>query len=102
MDANLLVVSECIHGFGCNHHRAFLDRFEAAAAAGFKAVEFQVPYDYPGEDYKAAERTYISNLHAASNLAGHGLAGVIEPINKKRASCRTARAIRRRACMVIF
>lgn len=25
----------------------FLDRFEAAAAAGFKAVEFQVPYDYP-------------------------------------------------------
>ncbi len=119
----------------------FLDRFEAAAAAGFKAVEFQVPYDYPtaelsarlhsnalkmvlfdapmgawdrgdrglaavpgrekefrdglaqvieygsalgcdtvhlmagvvgpGEDYKTAERTYISNLrHAASMLAG--------------------------------
>lgn len=132
----------------------FLDRFEAAAAAGFKAVEFQVPYDYPaaglsarlrsnalkmvlfdapmgewergdrglaavpgreqefrdglakvieygnalgcdtvhlmagvvgpGEDYKAAERTYISNLrHAASTLEGHGIAGVIEPINKK-------------------
>lgn len=132
----------------------FLDRFEAAAAAGFKAVEFQVPYDYPtvelsarlrsnalkmvlfdapmgnwergdrglaavpgrekefrdglekvieyghalgcdtvhlmagvvgpGEDYKAAERTYISNLrHAASRLGGHGIAGVIEPINKK-------------------
>jgi hydroxypyruvate isomerase len=132
----------------------FLDRFEAAAAAGFKAVEFQVPYDYPtaelsarlrsnalkmvlfdapmgdwergdrglaavpgrekefrdglvkvieygaalhcdtvhlmagvvgpGEDYKAAERTYISNLrHAASMLEGHGIAGVIEPINKK-------------------
>ena len=132
----------------------FLDRFEAAAAAGFKAVEFQVPYDYPtaelsarlrsnalkmvlfdapmgdwergdrglaavpgrekefrdglakvieygnalgcdtvhlmagvvgpGEDYKAAERTYVSNLrHAASTLEGHGIAGVIEPINKK-------------------
>ncbi len=132
----------------------FLDRFEAAAAAGFKAVEFQVPYDYPaaelsarlrsnalkmvlfdapmgdwgrgdrglaavpgrerefhdslakvieygnalecetvhlmagvvgpGEDYKAAGRTYVSNLrHAASMLAGHGIAGVIEPINKK-------------------
>ena len=25
----------------------FLDRFEAAADAGFKGVEFQVPYDYP-------------------------------------------------------
>jgi hydroxypyruvate isomerase len=132
----------------------FLDRFEAAAAAGFKAVEFQVPYDYPaaelsarlrsnalkmvlfdapmgdwergdrglaavpgrekefydglakvieygnalgcdtvhlmagvvgpGEDYKAAERTYISNLgHAAATLREHGIAGVIEPINKK-------------------
>src|SRR5258706_11958206 len=132
----------------------FLDRFEAAAAAGFKAVEFQVPYDYPaaelsarlrsnavkmvlfdapmgewdrgdrglaavpgrekefrdglakvieygnalgcdtvhlmagvvgpGEDYKAAERTYISNLgQAAAALGEHGIAGVIEPINKK-------------------
>jgi hydroxypyruvate isomerase len=132
----------------------FLDRFEAAAAAGFKAVEFQVPYDYPpaelsarlranalqmvlfdapmgdwergdrglaavpgrekefrdslnkvvqygnalgcetvhlmagvvepSQDYKAAERTYISNLgHAASRLEQHGIACVIEPINKK-------------------
>jgi hydroxypyruvate isomerase len=132
----------------------FLDRFEAAAAAGFKAVEFQVPYDYPtdelnvrlrtyalkmvlfdapmgdwnrgdrglaavpgrekefreglakvveygtalgcdtvhlmagvvgpAEDFQAAERTYISNLrHAATLLGDHGIAGVIEPINKK-------------------
>ena len=132
----------------------FLDRFEAAAVAGFKAVEFQVPYDYPttelsarlqsnalkmvlfdapmrewergdrglaavpgrekefrdglakvieygnalgcdtvhlmagvigpGEDYKAAERTYFSNLgHAAATLREYGIAGVIEPINKK-------------------
>jgi len=132
----------------------FLDRFEAAAVAGFNAVEFQVPYDYPvaeltarlrsnalqmvlfdapmgdwergerglaavpgrekefrqslakvieyggalgcdtvhlmagvvgpGEDYKVAERTYISNLrYAASALEGHGIVGVIEPINKK-------------------
>ena len=132
----------------------FLDRFEAAADAGFKAVEFQVPYDYPtaelsarlrsnalkmvlfdapmgvwdrgdrglaavpgrekefldgltrvieygnalgcdtvhlmagvvgsGEDYKAAERTYISNLRLAAAVLGeHGIAGVIEPINKK-------------------
>lgn len=132
----------------------FLDRFEAAAAAGFKAVEFQVPYDYPvaelsarlranalkmvlfdapmgawdsgdrglaaapgrerefrdslakvieyggalgcdtvhlmagvvgpGADYALAERTYLENLrHAASVLDGHGIVGVIEPINKK-------------------
>ncbi len=57
MDANLLVVSECIHGFDCNHHRAFLDRFEAAAAAGFKAVEFQVPYDYPTAELSARLRS---------------------------------------------
>ncbi len=31
----------------------FLERFEAAAAAGFRAVEFQVPYDYPGGELKA-------------------------------------------------
>ena len=132
----------------------FLDRFEAVAVAGFKAVEFQVPYDHPtaelsarlrcnalkmvlfdapmgawdrgdrglaavpgrekefrdslakvieygnalacdtlhlmagvvgpGEDYQAAERTYVSNLGlAAAVLGGHGMTGVIEPINKK-------------------
>jgi len=27
----------------------FLDRFAMAAHAGFKAVEFQVPYDWPVE-----------------------------------------------------
>ncbi len=31
----------------------FLERFEAAAAAGFRAVEFQVPYDYLGRELKA-------------------------------------------------
>lgn len=132
----------------------FLDRFDAAAEAGFRAVEFQVPYDYPtaelvarlranglkmvlfdapmgnwdngdrglaavpgrerefrdslakvveygnalqcdtvhlmagvvgaSTDMAAAERTYVANLgHAAGFLAGHGIAGVIEPINKK-------------------
>ena len=80
----------------------FLERFEAAAAAGFKAVEFQVPYDYPSAELSARlhanglkmvlfdapmgdwERTYVANLrHAASMLAEHGIAGVIEPINKK-------------------
>jgi hydroxypyruvate isomerase len=42
----------------------FLDRFEAVAAAGFRAVEFQVPYDYPGAELKA-------------RLDGHGLQMVL-------------------------
>ena len=36
----------------------FLDRFEAAAAAGFKAVEFQVPYDYPAPELAARLRAH--------------------------------------------
>jgi 2-dehydrotetronate isomerase len=32
---------------------AFLDRFEAAAGAGFRAVEFQVPYDFPVGELRA-------------------------------------------------
>src|SRR5690349_984659 len=28
----------------------FLDRFQAAARVGFKAVEFQFPYDHPAAD----------------------------------------------------
>ena len=35
----------------------FLDRFEAAATAGFKAVEFQVPYDYPTAELTARLRS---------------------------------------------
>lgn len=30
----------------------FLDRFEAAANAGFKGVEFQVPYDFPKDELR--------------------------------------------------
>lgn len=36
-----------------NEH-SFPDRFQAAADAGFKAVEYLFPYDYPAEDVKAA------------------------------------------------
>ena len=32
----------------------FLDRFDAAAKAGFKAVEFLFPYDHPAETVRAA------------------------------------------------
>ena len=31
----------------------FLDRFAAAGETGFKGVEFQVPYDYPGAELRA-------------------------------------------------
>src|SRR5205807_7727463 len=31
----------------------FLDRFEAAARAGFTAVEFASPYEYPADDLRA-------------------------------------------------
>ncbi len=34
----------------------FLERIEAAAVAGFKAVEFQVPYDYPAAELTARLR----------------------------------------------
>ena len=32
--------------------RPFLDRFEAAASAGFQAVEFLFPYAYAAEDIR--------------------------------------------------
>jgi hydroxypyruvate isomerase len=31
----------------------FLERFDCAAEVGFKGVEFQVPYDYPGAELRA-------------------------------------------------
>jgi hydroxypyruvate isomerase len=40
----------------------FLERFEAAAAAGFKAVEFQVPYDYPAVELSARLRGNALNM----------------------------------------
>ncbi|MFA9498967.1 2-oxo-tetronate isomerase [Mannheimia sp. E30BD] len=36
----------------------FLDRFEAAAKAGFKYVEYLWPYDYPAEELKARLEKY--------------------------------------------
>lgn len=41
----------------------FLDRFAKAAEAGFTAVEFQFPYEYPAADI--AERLTRHNLHLA-------------------------------------
>jgi len=42
----------------------FLDRFEAAARAGFRGVEFQVPYDHPPAEL-------------AARLKAHGLEMVL-------------------------
>lgn len=55
--------------FSANLHylfteRPFLQRFEAAAQAGFEAVEFQVPYDYPPAELR-------------SRLQAHGLKMVL-------------------------
>ena len=36
--------------------RPFLERFSAAAACGFKGVEFLFPYDFPPEEVAAARR----------------------------------------------
>lgn len=41
----------------------FLDRFEAAASAGFEAVEFLFPYDYDADDLAA--RLKANGLHQA-------------------------------------
>lgn len=38
------------------HEHAFLDRFEAAAQAGFKAVEFHFPYHEPHDEIEARIR----------------------------------------------
>jgi hydroxypyruvate isomerase len=57
---------------------------EYGNALGCDTVHLMAGVVGPGEDGKAAERTYISNLrHAASTLEHHGIAGVIEPINPK-------------------
>ena len=60
----------------------FLDRFAAAASAGFRAVEFMFPYDHPpaaiAERLTAAGlENVLFNLPAGNWAAGdRGLAGV--------------------------
>ena len=62
-----------------NEH-PFLDRFEAAAKAGFKAVEFLFPYAYPVADLQQrlkdnGQKLVLHNLPAGDWDAGdHGLA----------------------------
>ena len=45
-----------------NEH-AFLDRFQAAADAGFEAVEYLFPYDHPAD--VIAERLHATGLKQA-------------------------------------
>ncbi|APX91531.1 hydroxypyruvate isomerase [Halomonas sp. 1513] len=54
---------------------AFLDRFEAAAQAGFKGVEYLFPYDYPASEIKARLDAHgltqvLHNLPAGDWAAG--------------------------------
>jgi hydroxypyruvate isomerase len=53
----------------------FLDRFEAAAAAGFKAVEFLFPYDYPAEQLQEKLRKNGLKLVLCNLPAGNWAAG---------------------------
>lgn len=50
----------------------FLDRFEAAARAGFKYVEYLWPYDYPAQELKAK-----LNLHGLKQVLFNSLPGDI-------------------------
>src|SRR5438874_12925176 len=53
----------------------FLDRFDAAASAGFNAVEFLFPYDYPPETIaERLERNHLS-LALFNTVAGDWAAG---------------------------
>ena len=59
--------------------RPFLERFAAARRAGFRAVEYQFPYDIPAEDLSAAVRDAAVEVvlhNAPRGDAGRGEAGI--------------------------
>jgi hydroxypyruvate isomerase len=53
----------------------FMDRFEAAARAGFRGVEFLFPYDYPAEQIAAALKANELELVLHNLPAGNWAAG---------------------------
>ena len=57
----------------------FMQRFEAAAKAGFKAVEYLFPYAYDKKELAAA-------LHANGRSATHACGGWLRPNLNRRAS----------------
>jgi hydroxypyruvate isomerase len=73
-----------------NEH-TFLDRFEAAAQAGFKAVEFLFPYEFRAEDIRArldahGLKLVLHNLPAGDWAAGdRGLAALPDRVAEFRA-----------------
>ncbi|QEM82821.1 hydroxypyruvate isomerase [Halomonas binhaiensis] len=74
----------------------FLDRFEAAAKAGFKGVEYLFPYDYPAAEIKARLDQFglaqvLHNLPAGDWGAGErGIACHPDRIEEFRAGVDTA------------
>lgn len=74
----------------------FLDRFEAAAAAGFKAVEFLFPYAWPADDIKQqldahGLKLVLHNLPAGNWDAGErGIACHPGRVDEFRAGVATA------------
>src|SRR3954462_13496265 len=53
----------------------FLDRFEAAARAGFAAVEFASPYEYPAAELRARLQANGLSLVLINSPAGNRAAG---------------------------
>src|SRR3978361_421558 len=74
----------------------FLDRFEAAANAGFAAVEFLFPYDYPAEEVGARLKRNgltqaLFNLPPGNWEAGEkGIAALPDRFGDLQQSLRTA------------
>lgn len=68
----------------------FLDRFEAAARAGFSAVEFQFPYDHPSADIRGqldatGLRLVTFNMPAGNwNRGDRGLGCVADRVSEFR------------------
>ncbi len=75
---------------------AFLDRFAAAAAVGFRAVEYPFPYEHPGEVLAARLKDAglvqsLFNTSAGDSAAGErGLACRPDRVDAFRASIETA------------
>lgn len=66
--------------FAANLHylfseESFLDRFAHAARAGFKAVEFQVPYDYPAAELSARLSAHDLKMVMFDTLMGDWTGG---------------------------
>lgn len=76
--------------------RPFLDRFEAAAKAGFRAVEIQNPYEHPKEAIVARLDQHklqvaLHNMPAGDWAAGErGLACLPDRVDDFRATCALA------------